>query len=80
MKKPRAINYHHLVYGSPEHPEQEWKLPIFKGEHEIATKMQLYSRKTVSLEFLMWLDYFKLRNWRRAVPLSKEDRKMVCGR
>jgi hypothetical protein len=72
MKKERAINHHHLVYPSPEHPEQEWVLPIFKGEHEIATKMQLYSRKTVSLGFLQWLNYFNLRNWWRAVDLTKE--------
>jgi hypothetical protein len=70
MKKKRVIQGHHLVYPSPDHPEQEWKVPIFKGEHEISSKMQLYTRKSVSRGFITWLKYFIVRNEDRAIDLN----------
>lgn len=75
MKKRRVVQGHHIIYASPEHPEQEWKLPIFKGEHECATKMQLYTRKSISRGFITWLKYFIVRNEDRAIDLDtlKED-------
>ncbi len=74
--KNRAVNRHHLIYPSPEHPSQEWVEQIFKGEHEIATKMQFYSQKTVSKGFLKWLLFFVLRNEDRAINLEniKEEK------
>jgi len=70
MKKPRVIQHHHAIYSSPEHPEQEWMLPIFKGEHECASKINLYTRKSVSRGFLKWLLFFVLRNEDRAIDLE----------
>jgi hypothetical protein len=70
MKKKRVIQRHHLVYPSPDRPEQEWTMPIFKGEHEISTKMQLYTRRSVSKGFLKWLLFFVLRNEDRAIDLD----------
>lgn len=70
MKKPRRIANHHWVYPSPDHPEQEHKEPIFFGEHECATKMTAYSRKTVSRGFLRWLRFFVLLNEDRAIDLA----------
>jgi len=70
MKKPRIIQHHHAIYSSPEHPEQEWKLPIFMGEHELLGKMNLYSRKTLSRGFIQCLRYFIIRNEDRAIDLE----------
>lgn len=70
MKKPRIIQHHHAIYSSLEHPEQEWKLPIFLGEHECASKITWYTRKSVSRGFLTWLKYFIIRNWDRAIDLE----------
>ena len=70
MKKSRIIQRHHAIYSSPEHPEQEWMLPLFKGEHECASKINLYTRKSVSRGFLKWLLFFVLRNEDRAIDLE----------
>ena len=64
--KGRVINNHHLIYPSPEHPEQERTVRIFKGEHEIATKMQLYTRKSLSAGFIKWLKFWIVLNEDRA--------------
>jgi len=68
----RAIQNHHLIYASPEHPEQEEKVTIFKGEHELATKMKLYSKKTLSKGFLKWLRFFIILNEDRAIDLKEK--------
>ena len=74
MKKSRIIQRHHAIYSSPEHPEQEWMLPIFKGEHECASKINLYTRKSVSRGFLKWLLFFVLRNEDRAIDLENIEK------
>lgn len=71
MKKSRVIHRHHVIYGSPEHPEQEWLTYIYAGEHELLGKMNLYSRKTVSHGFLDSLGFFILRTRHRAIDLEK---------
>jgi len=74
MKKSRVIQRHHAIYSSLEHPEQEWMLPIFKGEHECASKINLYTRKSVSRGFLKWLLFFVLRNEDRAIDLENIEK------
>lgn len=71
MKKPRVIQHHHAIYPSPEHPTQEWTIPLFLGEHELASKITWYTRKSVSRGFITWLRFFILRNEDRAVNLEK---------
>lgn len=70
--RPRVIQRHHAIYGSPEHPEQECVVPIFKAEHLIATKMQLYLRKSTSKGFCKWLRIWLAVNEDRAIDLEKE--------
>jgi hypothetical protein len=70
MKKARSIHGHHEIYPSPEHPEQEWVHYVYAGEHELLGKANLYSRKTVSQGFLDGLEFFILKNRRRAVDLA----------
>ena len=70
MKKPRATNLHHHLYGAPEHGQAEWVSRIYKGEHECISKLRLYSKKTVSRGLLKDLLLFALMNWDRAVDLD----------
>jgi hypothetical protein len=70
------------VYPSPEHPEQEYKLAMYRGEHELIGKANLYSRKTVSKGFLKALLFFVLKNEDRAIDLDnikeqKNDKEAV---
>lgn len=80
MKKPRAIHGHHTVYPSPEHPEQELIHCVYAGEHEILGKAALYSRKTISQGFLDSLEFFVLKNRRRAVDLGEELARRANGK
>lgn len=68
MKK-RIVNRHHIIYPSADHPEQELVVNVWNGEHEIATKMQLYTRKSVSKGFIKWLDFYLAINRDRAKEL-----------
>ena len=70
MKKPRVVQFHHLVYSSPEHHEQEWTEKIYKSEHLLATRMNWYCKKSVSRGFLRWLRFFILKNEDRAIDLA----------
>jgi len=63
----RATQNHHISYENPE-----WIVPIYKGEHEIATKMNLYSRKTVSQGFIVLMLDFIGKNFDRAIKLGEE--------
>ena len=73
MKKARVVQRHHMVYPSPEHPEQELVVPIYKGEHEIATKMSMYLRKSTSKGFCKWLKFWLLINEDRAIDLNADN-------
>lgn len=70
MKKPRVIQAHHNIYASPEHGQAEWVSKIYKGEHECISKINLYTRKSVSKGFLKSLLFFVLRNEDRAIDLE----------
>ena len=71
----RAINKHHIVYGSEKHPEQEIIVPIYKGEHKILTLIQWYEKASVSIGFIKALKMFIFLNEDRADDLDcSEDR------
>jgi hypothetical protein len=72
MKKPRVINKHHSIYGSREHPSQEWITFLYKGEHNLLSRMIWGSRNSVSKGFITNLKYFILRNEDRAIDLEKK--------
>jgi hypothetical protein len=62
--KPTYIQHHHRCY-NPEIIEK-----VFKGEHFILTRMQLFTRKKVSWGFLRSLAYFVEQNQGRAIELE----------
>jgi hypothetical protein len=62
-KYGRTIQEHHITYS----PEKTVK--VFKGEHELITKMNRYSKRTVSKGFLRCLRLFIKENRDRAVKL-----------
>lgn len=70
MNKPRVLQFHHLVYPSRDHPEQEWTEKIYKSEHLLATRMNWYCKKSVSRGFIRWLRFFILKNEDRAIDLN----------
>ena len=64
MKKHgRTINRHHISY------DPEITVDIFAGEHELITKMERYSKRTVSTGFLRCLRRFIKENKHKAVKL-----------
>jgi hypothetical protein len=74
--KPRIVNMHHVRYGSEKHPEQELIVPVYKGEHEILSKRNLYTRKSVSKGFIKDMKMWIAENEDRAVDLSNGDIKL----
>jgi hypothetical protein len=66
MAKKRVIQKHHQIYAAVDHPEQEKIVRVFKGEHEILSKMQMYTRKRVSRGFISSLALFIVLNSDRA--------------
>jgi len=70
MNKPRVVQSHHHLYGSPEHGQSEWVSLVYRGEHECISKLRLYSKKTVSKGLLKDLLLFALMNWDRAIDLD----------
>jgi hypothetical protein len=68
--KGRARQMHHISYENPE-----WIVPIYKGEHELLTKMNLYSRKTLSQGFIVSMLHFIACNFGRAIKLGEEIKK-----
>lgn len=70
MSKKRIINRHHIVYGKDQHGEEEWVVPLFKGEHLVLSRLCWYTRKSVSLGLIRSLEYFILRNKDRAIDLD----------
>jgi hypothetical protein len=74
MVKPRVTQAHHAIYGSPDHPEQECVVRIYKGEHKIACDMQRFLRKSTSKGFCKWLRIWLAINEDRAIDLGKETK------
>lgn len=68
-KKPSVTNFHHIVYSSPDHPEQEVVVKVRKSEHLVLTRIQWYCRKTVSKGFIKALKSFVALNEDRAVEV-----------
>ena len=63
----RVRQNHHISYENPE-----WIVPIYKGEHELLTKMNLYSRKDLSQGFIVSMLDFIGKNFGRATKLGEE--------
>ena len=60
-KKKEVIQQHHLIYGSKEHPKQEWIEPMTRAEHyhgHNATRFKAPSRG-----YLKLLSQYVLRHW-----------------
>ena len=59
----RVIQEHHITYNP------EWKVKVFKGEHWILTQMSRFTKKDVSVGFLIALNHFLQTNKARAKEL-----------
>ena len=70
-KRPAGpvINRHHLVYPSPEHPEQEYIVRVRKCEHLVLTRLAWYTKKQVSRGLITALKVFIALNENRAQEL-----------
>ena len=64
MGKPRVIQNHHFSY------DPEIKGKLWKGEHEILTKINMYTRKSVSTYFIQCLEAWAVLNKSRALDLD----------
>lgn len=71
MSKKKVKHIHHIIYGSDGHPEQEWKVPVWAGEHLTYSRMTWYTRKEVSKGLIRSLEFFILRNKDRAVEIKE---------
>lgn len=67
--KTQVVNRHHIVYPSPEHPEQEYIVRVRKSEHLVLTRIQWYCKKQVSQGFITALKVFIALNESRAKEL-----------
>jgi hypothetical protein len=70
MTKKPVVQLHHIIYGSPDHPEQEVMVKVFKGEHLIASRLRWYTRKRLSLGLVQDLDVFLALNRHRAEEIK----------
>lgn len=68
-QKKVVIQHHHIVYPSPDRPEQELTVKLRKCEHLIATKTSWFCRKTVTKGFIKWMKCFIAMNEDRAIDL-----------
>ena len=51
---------HHRNYGTPD---EEFKMPVRKGEHDVLTRLRRYCRKQMTEEFALNLIYEVLDAW-----------------
>jgi len=63
-RRNRAIQQHHISYNP------EVKVTVFKGEHEILTKMHWYEKNSVSEGFITALKTWITENEDRAIDLE----------
>jgi hypothetical protein len=54
MKKPSPRQNHHRSYGIPE---EEFTMPVRKGEHDVLSRLRMYCRKQMTEEFALNLLY-----------------------
>jgi len=56
---PRVAQNHHIQYAHPEHKSmKEITVRVYKGEHLILSKIQMFTKKTVSKGFIRALKVF----------------------
>lgn len=63
----RIIQEHHISYDPPV------TVYVGKGEHRVLTLIQWYTKKFVSLGFIIALETFVAQNRHRAIKLPKEE-------
>jgi len=66
MAKPRVLQRHHISY------DPEIIATIYKGEHEILTKINMYTKKSLSRGFIRCLKTFIAIHEDRATELGLE--------
>lgn len=64
-RRKTVVQDHHITY------DPAWIVPVFKGEHEICSKIQWYCRKKVSKGFLLHLKHFIEERESTAIDLTK---------
>ena len=70
LVKKRVIQKHHLIYPSKEHPEQEVMVSITKGEHNIMSKINWYTKSFVSRGFIKALKHWIVLNEDRSEEIE----------
>lgn len=67
--KGPTIQTHHIIYGSPEHPHQEYTVRVRKCEHLLLSRLDWYCRKQVSEGFIRAIKIWAAMNEHRATKL-----------
>ena len=67
----KVIQEHHIQYQNPDHPSmRDIVVPVFKGEHFILNKIQMFTKVEVSQGFLQALKVFIAQNEYQAIDLD----------
>ena len=67
----KVIQNHHIQYLHPSHASmKDIVVPVFKGEHLILNKIQMFTKKEVSQGFLQALKVFIAQNEYQAIDLD----------
>lgn len=67
----KVIQEHHIQYAHPDHKSmKDIVVPVFKGEHLILNKIQMFTKKEVSQGFLQALKVFIAQNEYQAIDLD----------
>lgn len=75
----KIIQKHHIIYATPDHPEQEVTCLITKGEHNILSKMNWFTKNFISAGFIKSLKVFIALNEDRAVDLEILKKEEIDG-
>lgn len=66
----RVIQLHHIIYSHPNHSTQKDVIvKIYKGEHSLLSRLDWYTRKSVSAGFIKALKVWLALNEDRAREL-----------
>lgn len=72
----KVIQNHHIAYKNPDHKSvKEIIVPIYKGEHNLLTKISWYCKKDVSKGFIQALEIFIAMRKYDAIDLDSIDLK-----
>ncbi len=69
----KVIQFHHIQYKHPDHKSmRDIIVPIWKGEHLIANKIQMFCKKEVSQGFITILKVFIAQREHEAIDLKEK--------